>query len=148
MRKFLGLCAVLFLMTSVSVLCAAKNAGKYKGTVDLVPSPDGKILYVLNQDAAEIAVVSVAEKNVTKTFPVPAHPNGFAISADGKIAAVTCGNDFGKVVLVNLADGKQDAETKTDHTPNAPVISPDGNVFMLPTVLAKIKRFRNMNFRR
>ncbi|MDR1493951.1 MAG: hypothetical protein LBT05_14715, partial [Planctomycetaceae bacterium] len=147
MRKFSALCAALFLTVStVSAVCLAEEAGKYKGPVDLVPSPDGKILYVLNQDAAEIAVVSVAEKNVIKTFPVPAHPNGFVVSADGKIAAVTCGNDFGKVVLVNLADGKKIAEANTDHTPNAPVISPDGKRLYVANRFSKNKTIQEYEF--
>ncbi|MDR1493952.1 MAG: hypothetical protein LBT05_14720, partial [Planctomycetaceae bacterium] len=147
MRKIPALNAVLFLTVSiVSAVCLAEEAGKYKGPVDLVPSPDEKILYVLNQDAAEIAVVSVAEKKVVQTYPVPLHPNGFVVSADGKIAAVTCGDDFGKVVLVNLADGKKIAEAQTDHTPNAPVISPDGKRLYVSNRFSKNKTIQEYEF--
>jgi DNA-binding beta-propeller fold protein YncE len=39
---------------------------------------------------------------------------------------VTCGDDYGVVVLVNAADGKEIAKAKTGHFPCAPVFTPDG----------------------
>jgi DNA-binding beta-propeller fold protein YncE len=102
------------------------HAADYKGPSALIASADGATLYVLNQDANEIALVSTTERAVTKAFPVPNHPNGMALSPDGKTLAVTCGDDYGVVVLVNAADGKEIAKAKTGHFPCAPVFTPDG----------------------
>ena len=120
---FLGL--MLFVL--VSQVGFAAEPGQYKGPVALIPSVNGQLLYVLNQDAAEIAVVSTVEKTIKDTFPVPAHPNGMALSPNGKFLAVTCGDDYGLVAMVDLANGKIVEQAKTGHFPCAPVFTPDGN---------------------
>ena len=125
-KKISALCVVFGMMLAVVLTPQISQAADYKGPVELIPSADGAVLYVLNQDAAEIAVVSTTDKAVTKTFPVPLHPNGMAMSPDGKMFAVTCGEDYGVVVLVNAADGKEIARAKTGHYPCAPVFTPDG----------------------
>ena len=128
-KKISALCVVCFtliILVMTSQVSLAVDSGSYKGPMDLVASADGAVLYVLNQDAAEIAIVSIADKAVKQTFPVPAHPNGMALSPDGKSLAVTCGDDYGVVVLVNSADGKEIVRTKTGHFPCAPIFTPDG----------------------
>ena len=130
MTKKISALPVVFgiLMTLVLIpqISFAADSGSYKGPIALIASADGATLYVLNQDANEIALVSTADKAVKKTFPVPAHPNGMAMSPDGKTLAVTSGDDYGVLVLVNVADGKEIARTKTGHFPCAPVFTPDG----------------------
>jgi len=128
-KKISALCVVLgVLMTLVLIpqISRAADTGSYKGPNALLASADGATLYVLNQDANEIALVSTADKAVKKTFAVPAHPNGMAMSPDGKTLAVTCGDDYGVVVLINSADGTETARAKTGHFPCAPVFTPDG----------------------
>ncbi|MCF0233612.1 MAG: hypothetical protein HUK22_01385, partial [Thermoguttaceae bacterium] len=57
MRTILAaLSAVLFALSSAAVW-----ANDYKGPIEMIPTKDGTILYVLNQDSKEIAVVSVAD---------------------------------------------------------------------------------------
>ena len=128
-KKISALCVVCATLVALALfppVSFALDSGSYKGPIDLIASADGDVLYVLNQDAAEIAVVSTADKAVKKTFSVPAHPNGMAMSPDGKVFAVACGDDYGVVVLVNSADGKEIARAKTGHFPCAPVFTPDG----------------------
>ncbi|MCL2347054.1 MAG: c-type cytochrome [Planctomycetaceae bacterium] len=108
-----------------------QHTEQYKGPVQIVPSPDGTQLYVLNADAAEIAVVSVAGQKVTQTIPVPPHPNGMALCPKKTAMIVTCGDDYGKVVLINLANGEILNEAKTGHSPYAPVLTPDGQKLFL-----------------
>ena len=117
---------VLIALVLVPQTVLSVDSGSYKGPIALIPSADGAVLYVLNQDAAEIAVVSTADKAVVKTFPVPNHPNGMAMSPDGKALAVTCGDDYGVVVLINPSDGKEIVRAKTGHFPCAPIFTPDG----------------------
>ncbi len=128
-KRIPALLVVLSIMTAfvlISQVSQAAESGQYKGPIALIPSPDGKVMYVLNQDANEIALVSTADKAVAKAFPVPAHPNGMTLSPDGKTLAVTCGDDYGVVVLINSADGKEASRAKTGHFPCAPVFTPDG----------------------
>ena len=128
LRKIPALLFVPILLLGVLFSTSfAAEPGVYKGPVDLVPSVDGALLFVLNQDAAEIAVISVADNTVKDTISVPAHPNGMALSPNGKFLAVTCGDAYGLVVMVNIADSKIVDQAPTGHYPCAPVFTPDGS---------------------
>ena len=53
---------------------ASDLVSAYKGPCDLAASPDGKRLYVVENDARVLAVVSVAEGKVVRTIPLPGEP--------------------------------------------------------------------------
>jgi len=110
--------ALLLLMAGITF------AADYKGPNSLVASPDGKLLYVLNYDSAEIAVVSLENNAVLKTIPVPAQPSGMALCTTAENMFVTCGSDAGKIVVVNLASGEILKEVAAGHSPCAPVVVP------------------------
>ncbi len=55
---------------------AAAEPSKYLGPIDVVASPDGKTLYVVEADGLQIAVVNVADGKVARTIACPAEPTG------------------------------------------------------------------------
>ena len=98
----------------------------YKGPCDVAASPDGKRLYVVENDARAVAVVSVAEGKVVRTIPLPSEPTGVCASPDGTSAYVTCGVANGLLCVVDSASGKVTAKLPVGHSPCGPTVSPDG----------------------
>ncbi len=56
-------------------------------------SPDGKWLYVSNEETAEMSVVDLQAATVVKRVPVGEEPEGVTVSPDGKVVYVTCEGD-------------------------------------------------------
>src|ERR1700682_3623573 len=56
-------------------------------------SPDGKLLYVSNEDAAALSVVDIAARRVVRTVKVGAEPEGVTVAPDGKAIYVTSEGD-------------------------------------------------------
>lgn len=110
----------------ILMFSAALFAQEYKGPVDLVPSPDGSIIYVLEKDAKALVSVSAESMEVTRSVPLEDVPHAMTLSADGATMYVTAGVFPGVVYAVSTADGKVLRQGKTGHTPMGPVLSPDG----------------------
>jgi YVTN family beta-propeller protein len=53
-------------------------------------SPDGKTLYVSNEETAEMSVVDLERGEVTRRVPVCEEPEGVTVSPDGGTVYVTC----------------------------------------------------------
>jgi YVTN family beta-propeller protein len=98
----------------------------YKGPCDVAASPDGKRLYVVENDARALAVVSIAEGKVVRTIPLPDKPTGVCVSPDGKSACVTCGAANGLLCLVDTLTAKVTAKLPVGHSPRGPCLSPNG----------------------
>ena len=92
----------------------------------LVPSLDGKALYVAEATANEIAVFDIETRKVTRAFELPNRPSGLALSSDGTVLFVTGGVSEGQVHCVSLETGKITGSITVGHTPLGPVTSPDG----------------------
>ena len=105
---------------------AAAEPGKYLGPWDLVASPDGKSLFVLNVDAAQVAVVDVASSKVARTIALLAGPTGLAVSPDGATLYVTCATPQGTVSVIDAASGKAKGSIPVGHGATGPTVSPDG----------------------
>jgi YVTN family beta-propeller protein len=102
------------------------RAAEYQGPIDVISSQDGKSLYVLEHDSAELAILRVSDGEILEQIPLKAKPNGMVLSPDGKVLYITCGYYGGHVAIVPL-DAKKVAETlPAGHTPCGPSISPDG----------------------
>ncbi|MBQ7110101.1 MAG: c-type cytochrome [Thermoguttaceae bacterium] len=104
---------------------AVASAAEYKGPIEMIPTKDGSTLYVLNKDAREIAVVSVADAKVERSIPVPGDPNDMCLSADEKTVYLGLGDYQGKICALNLADGAVLGEGVVGHTPCGLCLSPD-----------------------
>ena len=57
---------------------------RYASPLELLLSPDGRLLYVLCQGADEVRVLNAATGVVLRTIPVGHVPRGFSFSADGR----------------------------------------------------------------
>ncbi|MFZ0861197.1 MAG: cytochrome D1 domain-containing protein [Candidatus Sulfotelmatobacter sp.] len=77
---------------------AAKPAGKqsaalpkerYLSPLEMVSSPDGRLLYVVCQDSDEVRVVDVQSTKVISSIAVGRMPRGIAMSPDGRRLYIT-----------------------------------------------------------
>ncbi|NQU22974.1 MAG: cell surface protein [Candidatus Nealsonbacteria bacterium] len=96
------------------------------GPIDVVASPDGKILYVAGADAKQIAVVDAAVGKVLRSIDMPAEPTGLVLGRDGATLYVTCAAPEGTVAVVDVKSGKLRESIPVGHWPIGPAIGPDG----------------------
>jgi YVTN family beta-propeller protein len=104
----------------------AGRAGDYLGPCDLVASRDGKVLYVINADARQVAWVGLSSGKVVRRVDVPAEPTGLALSPDGARLVVTCAAPRSTVVVIDTVSGEVVAAIPAGHTACGPIITPDG----------------------
>ncbi|HUS71555.1 MAG TPA: c-type cytochrome [Sedimentisphaerales bacterium] len=109
-----------------SVTLAAKAGDEYLSPLALVADNEGKMLYVAEATAKQVAVFNITAGKVTKVISLPGQPSGLALAPDGQTLYVTAGVPNGGVHVVNLKTGKIDHTFPAKHTPTAPVVSPDG----------------------
>ena len=127
---FLGVCALL-----VGVVRA--EAGTYLGPIDVVASPDQKLLYVVNLDGQRIDVVDAATNQVARSIPCPAAPTGLAVTADGSKLLVTSGVAQGVVSTIEASTGNVLGTIAVGHSPCSPVLVPNSKF------LAVCNKFHN-----
>ena len=119
-------CPILAVLLVVAGLAAGAMGAAYQGPTDLVASPDGKSLFVLCQDAGQIAVVDVASGKVAKTIACPAPPTGLVLCPEGKMLFVTCAKPEGSVAVIDVATGEVKNTFEAGHSARGPVLSLDG----------------------
>ncbi len=88
-------------------------------------SPDGTVLYVSNEDAAEMSVVDVASGTVRSRVKVGEEPEGVTVRPGGREVYVTCEAD-NEVVVIDTASGAIVARLKTGLRPRAVAFTADG----------------------
>ena len=98
----------------------------FLGPVDVVASPDGRTLYVVNADARQVAVVDVLDGKVRRSIAMPAEPTGLVLGPDGATLYVTSAAPEGTVAVVDIESGKPRESIPVGHWPIGPAISPDG----------------------
>ncbi len=121
-------CSILAAFMVAVALSVGAATAAYQGPTDLVASPDGQTLFVLCQDAGQIAVVEVASGKVTRTILCPAPPTGLALCPEGKMLFVTCAKPEGSVALIDPVSGEVKSTLQAGHTARAPVVSPDAKL--------------------
>ncbi|MBX3605240.1 MAG: PQQ-dependent catabolism-associated beta-propeller protein [Piscinibacter sp.] len=88
-------------------------------------SPDGKTIYVSNEDEAEASFVDAATGKVLKSIKVGQEPEGVKVSADGKTLYVT--SEVASLVhVIDVAQGKVVRNVKVGKRPRRMAITPDG----------------------
>jgi YVTN family beta-propeller protein len=110
-------------------LTSRKVVRKYKSGQDpesFALSPDGKMLYVSNEDAAEMSVLDLTSGNVTNRVKVGEEPEGVTVRPDGREVYVTCEGD-NEVVAIDTTSFAVVATMKTAARPRAVVFTPDGS---------------------
>jgi YVTN family beta-propeller protein len=106
---------------------ASDPAGPFSPSA-LAASADGTTLFVAEATADRVAVVDIASGTVTRTIQLDAPPNGLALAPDGRRLVVTTSSPDGLVCVINVERAVVASRLKAGHTPNAPVLSPDGAV--------------------
>lgn len=130
------MCGLLAFLFTVSAF------GAYKSPNVVLPSPDGKLIYVLCHDSGEILTVSTDENKIVNTIGVAERATGMCVSEDGAKAYVTSGESQGKIQVVSLTSGLIEKEIKAGHSPNAPIVSKDGKrLFVCNRYTAKITEY-------
>jgi YVTN family beta-propeller protein len=118
----------LVLAGFTSVTFAAKAGKEYLSPLALVADGQGRTLYVAEATAKQVAVFDIAGNRVTKVFSLPEQPNGLALAPNGLRLYVTGAAPNGRIHVVNLKTGRVSGTLIAGHTPNAPVVSPDGKI--------------------
>ncbi len=130
MRKRLVKCSILVCVLLILIVllddqCLAKT-GDYLSPISVVAGGDGKVLYVAEATAGQVAVFDIASGKVSKAISVADNPVGLAISADGSRLYVTSAVAAGKVQVIDVRSGRVADSIAVGHTPVAVVGSPDG----------------------
>jgi len=108
-----------------TVVAFDSSSGKMLGRIpvemipyDLVPSDDGKTLYVSNLASKSISVIDTAAMKVVASIAVDSNPNQMVLSADG-LLYVACSND-NSVVVVDTKTRTAIEKISTTLHPRAP----------------------------
>ena len=88
-------------------------------------SPDGKTIYVSNEDEATASFVDAASGKVLQSIKVGQEPEGVKVSADGKTLYVT--SEVASMVhVIDVATAKVVKNVKVGKRPRRMAITPDG----------------------
>jgi PQQ-dependent catabolism-associated beta-propeller protein len=88
-------------------------------------SPDGKTVYVSNEDEAETSFIDFASGKTLKTIKVGQEPEGVKASADGKTLYVT--SEVASLIhVIDIASAKITKNVKVGKRPRRMAITPDG----------------------
>ncbi len=93
-------------------------------------SPDGRWLYVSNEETAEMSVVDLQAGAVVKRIPVGEEPEGVTVSPDGKVVYVTCEGD-NSVVAVDTTTVVAIGRTAVGPRPRSIAVTPDGKTLFV-----------------
>jgi len=118
-------CVLLTVILLLGEKCLAKT-GDYLSPISVVAGGNGKVLYVAEATAGQVAVFDIASGKVTKVISVAENPVGLVISADGSRLYVTSAVAAGKVQVIDVRSGRVADSIAVGHTPVAVVGSPDG----------------------
>ena len=116
-------------------LASGKAIRKFKSGQDPESfdiSPDGKFLYVSNEDAAEMSVLDLATGEVIARVKVGEEPEGVTVRPDGRIVYVSCEGE-NEVVAIDTASLKVVGRIKTPARPRSVVFTPDSKIAFIAT---------------
>jgi YVTN family beta-propeller protein len=98
-------------------------------------SPDGKRLYISNEDVATASILNVESGKVEQIVRVKKEPEGVALTPDGKFVYVTC-ETGGEVLVIDTATKKAVAEIPIGGRPRTVAFLPDGSRAFVPSETA------------
>ena len=116
----------------------AKPAKENTYPYAVLPTADGKRLYVSLWGNAKVAVVDLDTDAVVAAWPTADHPTEMTLSPDGKILYVACANST-KVMVFDTGDGKAlqtihcalYPQAPNGNTPNSLTLTPDGEMLFV-----------------
>jgi YVTN family beta-propeller protein len=108
-------------------LCGESIAatGDFLSPISIVADVGGKVLYIAEATANQVAVFDIASGEVTKVISVGEKPVGLDISADGSKLFVTSAVSAGKVQVIDIREGIVSGSIAAGHTPVSVVANPD-----------------------
>jgi YVTN family beta-propeller protein len=92
----------------------------------LAISPDGTHLYVANEDAGQLSIVSLPSGDVVARVPVGEEPEGVAVRPDGAEVYVAS-EETGEVAVIAASTHEVVARVPVGHRPRSIAFSPDGS---------------------
>lgn len=104
-----------------------KIARRYESGSDpevVVVSPDGRELYLSNEDAGNASIVDVTSGRNKATLVVGTEPEGVAVRPDGRIVYVTC-ETSNTISVIHTRQRKVVANILVDARPRAAVFTSD-----------------------
>ena len=120
----------LWMLIFCSLMVAARagggELGKYLGPCSIVPSRDGRMLYIAFADAKRIAFVNIHSGKVVRSIATPANPTGLTLSPDGRELYVTCAAAQSTLLVMDAESGKIKTTIPVGHTACGPTVTPDG----------------------
>jgi YVTN family beta-propeller protein len=87
-------------------------------------SPDGKTIYVSNEDEGAVSFIDAANGKVLKSIKVGKEPEGVKVSADGKTLYVT--SEVASLVHGSTSSGTVVKNVKVGKRPRRMALTPDG----------------------
>ncbi len=108
-----------------STISAFPSDAAYGSPSAIVPSPDGKSLFVACATANRIAVFDLIANRFSRWLHLPGSPSGLAISRAGDRLYVTCSAAESSVCVINPDQDSIIGQVSAGHTARAPVLSPD-----------------------
>jgi YVTN family beta-propeller protein len=108
---------------------AAESAERDRSPVDLVVTPDGKLIVTANQTSNSVSVVQAATGKVMAEIPCGRKPAALALTPDGKRVLVTA-SDSGDLTIIEVEDEKLTALGKVQlgFDPRGVTVAPTGKV--------------------
>ena len=94
-------------------------------------SRDGKLLFISNEETAEMSVLDLASGQVVRRVPVGREPEGVTVRPDGKVVYVTS-EEESLVVAVDAAAWVPLARIPVGPRPRSLVVTPDGKTAFVP----------------
>jgi YVTN family beta-propeller protein len=88
-------------------------------------APDGKTIYVSNEDDEGVSFLDIASGKLTKTIKTGEEPEGVSVSPDGRFVYSTNEAD-GTVTVIDIGAGKLAKTIKVGRRPRNVVFTPDG----------------------
>jgi len=117
---------LIFCSLMVAAGVGGEETGKYLGPCSVVPSRDGRMLYITFADAEQIAFVNTHSGKFTRSIATPAEPTGLTLSPDGRELYVTCAATHSTILVMNAESGIIKTTIPAGHTACGPTVTPDG----------------------
>src|SRR6201986_2994990 len=89
-------------------------------------SPDGKQIYVSNEDEAAVSIIDIDAGKLVKTLKMGAQPEGVKVTPNGKLVWVTS-EETGTISVLDPVAGKILKTFKVGHRPRNVAFFPDGS---------------------
>lgn len=99
-------------------------AGRDPESFDI--TPDGRQLYVSNEETSAVSVVDIPSGRFVRTIDVGAEPEGVTVSPDGKLVYVTSESE-NAVDVISTVEQRVVARLPTSARPRAVALSADGS---------------------